>query len=52
MFKNQTIEFTLTFFQNLEKAGRLPAEQSLTLLSRRDAELSLWYSDSTLNTFF
>ena len=27
-------------------------EQGLTLLNRRNMLLSLWYSDSTLNTFF
>ena len=27
------------------------AEQGLTLLNRRNMLLSLWYSDSTLNTF-
>ena len=29
-----------------------PAEQGLTLLSGRDAVLSLWYYDSTLDNFF
>ena len=29
-----------------------PAEQGLTLLSRQDMVLSLWYSGSTLNVFF
>ena len=28
------------------------AEQGLTLLNRRNMLLSLWYSDSALNTFF
>ena len=32
--------------------SRSPAEQVLTLLSRQDMVLSLWYSDSTLDTFF
>ena len=30
----------------------IPAEQDLTLLSRRNMLLSLWYSDSTVNAFF
>ena len=30
----------------------ITAEQDLTLLSRRNMLLSLWYSDSTVNAFF
>ena len=32
--------------------GIIPAEKGLTLLRERDAVLSLWYYDSTLDNFF
>ena len=41
-----------SYFNLVTHPSTHPAEQDLTLLSGRNMLLSLWYSDSMLDTFF